>query len=112
MAGGTKPDTKVLLKNKSTGKTIQLAAYWTHDGPMPSGGLDRSIKRIRIEYEDRDGVTHTETIDNRVKETATHYCNLFVVKDDAPARAPAKAPARKPAADLPPDDMADDDIPF
>lgn len=110
MAGGTKPDTKVLLKNKQTGKTIQLAAYWTHDGPMPSGGLDRSIKRIRIEYEDRDGL-HTETIDNRDKDTATHYCNLFVVKDDAPARAPAKASPRK-AVDLPPDDFGDDDCPF
>ena len=106
MAGGTKPDTNVLIKSKSTGKTIQLAAYWTHDGPMRKGGLDRSIKRIRIEYEDRDGNLVTETIDNRDKDTATHYCNLFVVKDDA-ARAPAKEAPRK-AADLPPDDLADD----
>ena len=114
MAGGKKPDTRVVVKSKSTGKTVlTLASYWTQDGPMPSGGLDRSIQRILIERIDQEGNLHKEVIDNR-KDSQTHYVNLQIWKDDDQRSAPPQRQqtARKPAADLPPDTFDDSDIPF
>lgn len=68
------PDIKIVLKNKSGGN-IQLAAFWT-DGERPSGGLDRRIKRLKVEWEDQNGELHTETVINNGKDS-THYCNLW-----------------------------------
>ena len=115
MAGGTKPDTRVVLKSKATGKTVlTLASYWTKGQPMPSGGLDRDVEELVVKWRDRDGNLHTETIDNR-KGSVSHYANLQVWKGEgqtvAPHR-PASAPARKPPADLPPDDYDPDATPF
>jgi len=109
MAG--KPDVRVVLKSKSTGASITLCSFWSKDGDRPSGGLDRRIKRIKVEWEDQDGTTHTELVTNAGKESS-HYANLWMdAPGAAPARpAPAKAhPYRKPAADLPPDDGSDGD---
>lgn len=117
MAGGTKPDTRLVIKSKATGKTVlTLASYWTEGRDMPSGGLDRSIERVAVEWRDREGNLHKEVIDNR-KDQVTHYCNLQVWKTDAPAQQ-RSAPARSKAPELPPDDLGvgDDDgdssIPF
>lgn len=112
MAG--KPDVRVVLKSKATGASITLCSFWTQDGDRPSGGLDRRIKRIKVEWEDQDGTTHTELVINAGKESS-HYANLW---QDAPGQAPARTPARpattkaRPPADLPPDDGGDDSIPF
>lgn len=108
MAG--KPDTRLVLKSKETGASITLASFWT-DGERPSGGLDRRIKRLKVEWEDQDGTTHVETVTNAGKDSS-HYCNLWA---DAPQtqRTPQRQQAeRKPAADLPPDTFDDSDIPF
>ncbi len=104
---GQKPDTRVVLKNKQTGKTeLTLASYWT-DRDMPSGGLDKSVKRITIDWEDREGNQQRTVVDNR-KDTMTHYANLQIWKgEDAQQARPATQKARKPAADLPPDDADD-----
>lgn len=107
----SKPDTRVTLKSKATGASITLASFWT-DSERPSGGLDRRIKRLKVEWEDQDGTTHTELVTNAGKDSS-HYANLWQDAPNAPARAPTKAAPRK-AVELPPDDgdFIDNDTPF
>lgn len=108
------PDTKIVLKSKA-GQTITLAAFWT-DGERPSGGLDRRIKRMKIEWEDRDGELHTETVINNGKES-THYCNLWSGPppergSHSASRSTGPAHASKRTEDLGDDPLGDDSIPF
>lgn len=88
MSDNKRPDTRIVLKSKEGGHSITLAAYWT-DGERPSGGLDRRIKRLKVEWEDQDGT-------NAGKES-THYCNLWADSPGTPQRSSGGQRAPKSA---------------
>lgn len=72
MSNGKKPDTRIVLKAaEHGGGTITLASFWT-DGERPSGGLDRRIKRLKVELEDG-----TVVIVSNEHGQKTHWCNLY-----------------------------------
>ena len=100
MSNKQRPDTRVVLKPKSGGPTITLAAYWT-DRERPSGGLDNRIRRMKIELENGEIVD----VVNTPRESATHYANLYM------GEPPASPQRRQPKRDEAPD-LCDDDIPW
>jgi hypothetical protein len=69
---GQRPDTRVCLKPTKGEGTITLASFWT-DGDRPSGGLDRRIKRLKLELEDGTIVV----VDN-TQGAKSHFCNLYL----------------------------------
>lgn len=73
MSNGKKPDVRIYLKPATQGEggPVTLAAFWT-DGERPSGGLDRRIKRLKVELEDGTIVVVNNTPPNR-----SHFCNLY-----------------------------------
>jgi hypothetical protein len=102
---GQRPDTRIVLKPKRGERTITLASFWT-DGDRPSGGLDRRIKRLKLELEDGTIVQ----VVNSPKEATTHYVNLYRDQpgNDSGGRGRGNAPRNEPEA--PPFD--DSDIPW
>lgn len=72
MSNGKKPDTRIVLKaTQHGGGTITLASFWT-DGDKPSGGLDRRIKRLKVELEDG-----TVVLVSNEHGAKSHWCNLY-----------------------------------
>jgi hypothetical protein len=101
MAGGQRPDTRIVLKPaKGEGGTVTLAAFWT-DGDRPSGGLDRRIKRMKLELEDGTIVQ----VDN-TKGSLSHYVNLYLDRPSDPR------PRRDEHTNRQTSPMNDDDIPW
>lgn len=109
---GNRPDTRVVLKDAATKESVTLAAFWT-DKEQPSGGLDRRIKRMKIEWEDQNGERHTVMVNNE-GEKCSHYINLYM--GEPPSRGQFASRTNQQAASRDPfggaDDIGGDDIPF
>jgi hypothetical protein len=103
---GQRPDTRIVLKPKKGEGTITLASFWT-DGDRPSGGLDRRIKRLKVELEDGTVLL----VINSPKEATTHYCNLFRDQpgNDGGGRGRGNGP---PRTEPEPPPFDDSDLPF
>lgn len=112
MSNGKKPDTRIVLKAaEHGGGTITLAAFWT-DGERPSGGLDRRIKRLKVELEDG-----TIVVVNNTPPSRSHFCNLY--REQEQSQRPQRQARRESQTrmDDPTDapgrpDFGDDDVPF
>ena len=78
MSNGKKPDVRIYLKpaQEGSGGPVTLAAFWTDSG-KPQGGLDKRIKRMRIELEDGSIVDVSNAHPKR-----SHFCNLYMERGE------------------------------
>lgn len=80
--GNRKPDVRIYLKPATQGEggPVTLAAFWTDSG-KPQGGLDKRIKRMRIELEDGTVVDVSNAHPKR-----SHFCNLYMERGGSEQR--------------------------
>ena len=90
MSNGKKPDVRIYLKpaQEGSGGPVTLAAFWTDSG-KPQGGLDKRIKRLRIELDDGTKIDVSNVAPNR-----SHFCNLYVERGESQPQRRQPAPKR------------------
>lgn len=68
---GAKPSVTLKFKPVEGGEEIGFAAWWERDGKL-QGGLDRRVKRVKVEMD--DGTVHE--IVRRGEREVSHWANL------------------------------------